>query len=202
MGQGVVIVGRGTVRSRSARGARHRSSLRRFGLCPCNRGQTNCCRHKKRKRHKAEGEFTGIHCWNGHDSVHQSLIHHSGYFLTGSLARSLRHDRVKSTRDLASRECWQNKALNSSDDCNLIQASFWPRLLDATVAGSVAEMTDSGEDHGDAQFVSGVDDLFIADRAAWLDDRCRSGGRDRLKTVGEGEERIGGGDTVDERQDR
>jgi len=54
--------------------------------------------------------------------------------------------------------------------------------------GLVQEVSDAGEDHGEARFVCGFDDVRIADGAAWLDYRrgpCFDKG---FESVGEGEE--------------
>ncbi len=62
-------------------------------------------------------------------------------------------------------------------------------------------MADSGEDHGDAQSVGGVDDLGVADGAAGLDDGGCAGLGDGFEAVGEWEEGVGGGYGALERED-
>ena len=65
----------------------------------------------------------------------------------------------------------------------------------------MAEVADSGEDHGDAESVGGGDDFGIADGAAGLDDGGCSGVRDGFEAVGEWEEGVGGGYAAVERED-
>ena len=70
-----------------------------------------------------------------------------------------------------------------------------------TATGSlVAEMADSGEEHGEPETVGGGDDFGIALRAAGLDDGGGSGAGDFFDAVGEWEEGVGGGDRAFERE--
>src|SRR6202050_3957270 len=57
---------------------------------------------------------------------------------------------------------------------------------------SVAEVAYSGGDHRRAGCVDGRDDLLVAHRAAWLDDRADARVERQLRTVGEGEVGVGG----------
>ena len=63
---------------------------------------------------------------------------------------------------------------------------------------SMAEVADSRKDHGDTDSVGGSDHFLVADRAAGLNDGGCARRRDRLQAIGEGEEGVGGGDTVGE----
>ena len=65
---------------------------------------------------------------------------------------------------------------------------------------SVAEVTHSGKDHGEAEAVGGGDDVSVADGAAGLDDGGGAGLGDDLKTIGKREEGIGSGDASGERK--
>jgi len=56
----------------------------------------------------------------------------------------------------------------------------------------VPEEPAAGEDHGQAVFVGGLDDLLVADRAAGLDDGPHPGLRRSVDPVPEGEEGVGG----------
>ena len=56
------------------------------------------------------------------------------------------------------------------------------------------EVADAGEDHGEAGFVGGRDDLVVAHRAAGLDDGGGAGFGGGQQAVGEGEEGVGGDD--------
>ena len=79
-------------------------------------------------------------------------------------------------------DCYKNPRLYSRHTGGL-------RFLAADL---VAEVAHAGEDHGDAVFVGGGDDFFVAHRAAGLDDgayACRSGG---VHPVAEGEEGVAG----------
>ena len=64
----------------------------------------------------------------------------------------------------------------------------------------MAEVADSGEEHGQAQAVGGGDNFLIALRASGLNDGGGSGFGDFLDAVGEGEEGVGGGDGSLQRQ--
>jgi hypothetical protein len=54
----------------------------------------------------------------------------------------------------------------------------------------VAEVADSGEDHGDAQPVGGGDDFLVFYAAAGLDDGGCAGGGYGFKAVGEWEKGV------------
>src|SRR5579859_6356291 len=75
------------------------------------------------------------------------------------------------------------------------------RWTDEASAGSVAEVADSGEDHGEAETVGGGDHVVVLDGTSGLNDGCGSGGCHGLKTVGEREECVGSGDGALERKD-
>ena len=72
------------------------------------------------------------------------------------------------------------------------------RLADGWSGLAVAEVADSGEDHGDAELVGGCDDFGVADGAAGLDDGGGAGLGDGFEAVGEWEEGVGGGDAAGE----
>src|SRR5690606_19829741 len=55
----------------------------------------------------------------------------------------------------------------------------------------VAEVAHSGDDHGDAMLVGGLDHLIVAHGAARLDHRRCACLDSRQQTVSEGEERVG-----------
>ncbi len=57
----------------------------------------------------------------------------------------------------------------------------------------VAEMADSGKDHGHAELIGGCDDVLIF-TAPRLDDGGCAGGGYGFKAIGKGEEGVGGGD--------
>ena len=65
----------------------------------------------------------------------------------------------------------------------------------------MAEVPDSGEDHGEAEAVGGGDDVVILDGAAGLDDGGSAGSGNGFESVGEREEGVGGGDGAFERED-
>jgi hypothetical protein len=58
---------------------------------------------------------------------------------------------------------------------------------------SVPEMPNSGENHRQTEPVGGFNDLRIAQRASRLDDGRGPGFRNFFDAVGEGKERVGGG---------
>src|SRR5438046_7849859 len=59
---------------------------------------------------------------------------------------------------------------------------------------SMPEMAHAGEHHGYAVVVGGLDDFFVADRAAGLDHRSGAGLDAGQHAVGEREERVGSDD--------
>ena len=58
----------------------------------------------------------------------------------------------------------------------------------------MAEVTDSGEDHGESEAIGGGDHVFVLYGAAGLDDGGCAGCGDSFEAIGEGEEGVGGGD--------
>mmetsp|Transcript_22708 Transcript_22708/g.63850 ORF Transcript_22708/g.63850 Transcript_22708/m.63850 type:complete len:218 (+) Transcript_22708:23-676(+) len=56
----------------------------------------------------------------------------------------------------------------------------------------VAEVSLAGDDHGDSEAISGVDDVLVSDRSPRLDDCGHTGLGGGLQTVGEGEEGVRG----------
>ncbi len=66
----------------------------------------------------------------------------------------------------------------------------------------MAEVTNPGEDHGEAEFVGGVDYVLISYGTAGLDDGGGAGLGYGFKAVGEGEKGVGGGYAALEREDR
>ena len=62
----------------------------------------------------------------------------------------------------------------------------------------VTEMADSGENHCHAELIGGRDDVLVFDTAARLDDGGCAGGSYSLKSIGKGEEGVGGGDASSE----
>lgn len=52
------------------------------------------------------------------------------------------------------------------------------------------KMSDTGEDHGDAVLVGGVNGILVADRATWLDDGLDASLGNLLDIIGKWEEGI------------
>ncbi len=67
---------------------------------------------------------------------------------------------------------------------------------------AMAEVPYASKGHGDAEAVSGGDDLFVTDRPAGLNDSGGPRVDDGLKPIGERKESIRGGDSAPERQGR
>src|SRR5580698_7140773 len=74
------------------------------------------------------------------------------------------------------------------------------RWSDEGSAGSVTEMPDSGEDHGETEAIGGGDHVLVLHRPARLDDSGCSGSSDGLKSIGEREVGVGGDDGAFERE--
>ena len=69
-----------------------------------------------------------------------------------------------------------------------------------SLVGSVPEVADAGENHGNAQLIGGGNYVLILHRPPWLNDRGGSGLGNGFKAIGEGKEGIRGGDRALQRQ--
>ena len=74
------------------------------------------------------------------------------------------------------------------DDSTVTQILRRSAPQDDSSVSLVAEVADAGEDHGEVEAIGGGDDVFVAHRAARLNDGRRSGLRHDFESVGKREE--------------
>src|SRR5436190_4141923 len=86
--------------------------------------------------------------------------------------------------------CKRSDQTLKKNSCGTGAVHIWVPAFAGTTTGSMPEMPDAGEHHGDAVIVGGLDDFVVAHRTAGLDHRGGAGFDRNQQAIGERQERV------------